>query len=82
MTGPCEGCPRVARGLDGPCKGEHHKRFCALAASGHAAYIALLCDELPPVPPDPDRAAILARRAGKVRIALGERAPEVSPGRR
>ena len=71
---PCAACPRVARGLPMPCKGLSHRRLCEHAAAGHEAYTALLCGETAPV--DPERAAILARRAKKARVPLGVRPPQ------
>jgi hypothetical protein len=65
-----------------PCRAmtSKHSRFCDLAASGDTRYDAMLCgDSPPPLDPDPARAAILARRAKKARVALGVK---VAPGRR
>jgi hypothetical protein len=63
-----------------PCRAQvtKHARFCDLAAAGDTRYEALLCGETPEQP-DPDRAAVLARRARKMRVALGVKVP---PGRR
>lgn len=52
---PCAACPRVARGLPMPCPAQttNHARLCELAAAGHAAYVALLCDGMPAPAPAP-----------------------------
>ena len=46
---PCEGCPRVARGLPPPCLAQvtGHARLCELAAGGHEGYIARLGGDVP-----------------------------------
>lgn len=63
---PCAHCPRVARGLPMPCRGETHPRFCQLAEAGDAAYIALLCDSPPPsFPPLREQAGNLAGAVGR-----------------
>jgi hypothetical protein len=63
-----------------PCRAQvtKHARFCDLAAAGDAKYEALICSEMP-TQPDPERAAVMARRARKMRVALGVKVP---PGRR
>jgi hypothetical protein len=50
---PCASCPRVARGLAGPCLAElrNNRRLCQLAAMGDEAYIGLLVEDPVAAPP-------------------------------
>lgn len=56
---PCPTCPRVAKGLSGPCRAmvRRNPRYCELTDPGHpaykSAYVALLCDEPTAPPPGP-----------------------------
>jgi hypothetical protein len=72
----CAACPCAT----GPCRAQaaNHPRFCELVAAGEEGYIALLRAGPPATGTDPARAAILARRAKKMRVALGVKVP---PGR-
>lgn len=80
---PCAACPRVARGLPGPCRGLTHRRFCELAAKGEEGYIALMCDDPPrSFPPLAEQAANLAGAVGRfVASGLKRATPAEQAGR-
>lgn len=80
---PCEGCPRVARGLPLPCKAQLRKaaRYCELVAMGRQDYVELLCEHFEPAPaplPMPSLLKRAANLAGAVVQHLAAGMPEVT----
>lgn len=79
MTRKCDACPFA--GTETACYAQAvgHSRFCTLVAEGRRGYrdlVVLKTAESGPVDPDLARAAVVARRAKKPRVALGSRTPQ------